>query len=241
MSVAIKSFPPARIRWTLGCTLAAVLVGSFVVLGSATGVRAADDDDPEDTVDTKFMLNVLTNLGLRPGAEPGIDYHERSPLVVPPTRDLPKPEANSAAVANPAWPKDPDLQRQKKVKRERKNPTLAEQEDMRQLRPDELAAQRSRTASTSTSASGEPVPNPDSTRANQMSPSQLGFKGFNWSLKGFWDKEGTAVPFVKEPERTTLTDPPPGLRTPSPKYQYGSKGALEPTREIGQDVPVGAK
>ena len=88
-----------------------------LVLGSATAVRAADDDEAEDTVDTKFMLNFLTNLGLRQGNEPGIDYHERSPLVVPPTRDLPKPETNSAAVANPAWPKDPDVQRQKKVKR----------------------------------------------------------------------------------------------------------------------------
>jgi hypothetical protein len=74
-----------------------------------------------------------------------------------------------------------------------------------------------------------------------MSPNQLGFTGFNWSWKNFWDKEGTAVPFVKEPERTTLTDPPPGLRTPSSKYQYGSKNKLEPTREIGTDIAVGAK
>jgi type IV secretory pathway VirB10-like protein len=239
MSVAIKSFPPASVRWTLGCTLAAVLVNSFVVLGSATAVRAAEDDEAEDTIDTKFMRNFLTNLGLRQGNEPGIDYHERSPLVVPPTRDLPKPEISGGATANPAWPKDPDVQRQKKVKRERKGTTQAEQEDMRQLRPDELAAQRSRTASTS-AASG-PVPNPDATRASQMSPNQLGFTGFNWSWKGFWDKEGTSVPFVKEPERTTLTDPPPGLRTPSPKYQYGSKNKLEPTREIGTDTAVGAK
>jgi len=237
MSVAIKSFPSTGVRWTLGCTLAAVLVGSFVVLGSATAVRAADDEE-EDTVDTKFMRNFLTNLGLRQGNEPGIDYHERSPLVVPPTRDLPKPETGSATVANPAWPKDPDVQRQKKVKRERKNTVAAEQEDMRQLRPDELEAQRTKTAPTSSSSA--PVPT-DSAVASQMTPSQLGFKGFNWSWKGFWDKEGTTVPFVKEPERTTLTDPPPGLRTPSPKYQYGSKGKLEPTREVGSDIAVGAK
>ncbi len=200
---------------------------------------AADDDEAEDTVDTKFMLNFLTNLGLRQGNEPGIDYHERSPLVVPPTRDLPKPETNSAAVANPAWPKDPDIQQTKKVKRERKNTVAAEEEDMRQLRPDELKSQRSRTASTSSSAG--PAPNPDATRANQMSPSQLGFKGFSWNWKSFFDKEGTTIPFEKEPDRTSLTDPPPGLRTPSSKYQYGSKGKLEPTREVGTDQAVGVK
>ncbi len=66
----------------------------------------------EDTVDTKFMRLNLTNLGLRQGNEPGIDYHERSPLVVPPTRDLPN-RNNPAAVSNPAWPKDPDVQAEK--------------------------------------------------------------------------------------------------------------------------------
>ena len=56
-----------------------------------------------------------------------------------------------------------------------------------------------------------------------------------------FDREGTVVPFVQEPARTSLTEPPPGLRTPSPKYQYGSKGKLEPTRGNGPDAPVGAK
>ena len=73
------------------------------------------------------------------------------------------------------------------------------------------------------------------TRAGQLLPNQLGFTGFNWSWKSFWDKEGTVIPFVKEPERTTLTEPPAGLRTPSPKYQYGSKNKLEPTQQTGSD------
>jgi hypothetical protein len=238
MSVATEILNKPRGRWALRGILPAMLVGSFVIMGGA-GVAKAAEDDAEDTFDTKFMLNFLTTLGLRQGNEPGIDYHERSPLVVPPTRDLPKPDAGSAAVNNPAWPKDPDVQRQRKVKRERKNAVAAEEEDMRQLRPDEL---KSRTASnSSTASSAGPVPNPDATRANQMLPNQLGFKGFSWNLKSFFDKEGTAIPFEKEPDRTSLTEPPPGLRTPSPKYQYGSKNKLEPTREIGTDQAVGVK
>jgi type IV secretory pathway VirB10-like protein len=238
MSVAIKILPEARVRWTLRRVLSVMLIGSIVILAGAKVSKAADDE-AEDTFDTKFMLNLLTNMGLRQGNEPGIDYHERSPLVVPPTRDLPPPESTSSALSNPAWPKDPDVQAKRKVKREQKNTVEAEEESMRLLRPDELAAQRSRTASAS--SSGAPVANPDATRASQMSPSQLGFKGFSWDLKSFFDKEGTAIPFEKEPERTSLTDPPVGLRTPSPKYQYGSKNRLEPTREIGTDTAVGVK
>jgi len=240
MSVATKFAFRAAVRWTMGATLSALLVGSFVAVGTATTARAGDDnDEAEETFDTKLMHNFLLNLGLRQGDEPGIDYHERSPLVVPPTRDLPPPQTSSKALNDPDWPKDPDIQRQRKVKRERKNTVAAEEEDMRQLRPDELAAPRGRTASASSST--ESPPNPDATRAEQMTPRQLGFKGFSWNLKSFFDKEGTVVPFVKEPERTSLTDPPPGLRTPSPRYQYGSKNKLEPTREIGTDQAVGVK
>ena len=239
MSVAIKIFPEAGVRWTLRRILSVMLVGSIVILAGAKVSKAADDEEADDTFDTKFMRNFLTNMGLRQGNEPGIDYHERSPLVVPPTRDLPPPESASSALSNPAWPKDPDVQAKRKVKREQKNTVAAEEDSMRQLRPDELAAQRSRTASTS--SSGAPAANPDATRASQMSPGQLGFKGFSWDLKSFFDKEGTTIPFEKEPERTSLTDPPVGLRTPSSKYQYGSKNKLEPTREIGTDQAVGVK
>ena len=41
-------------------------------------------------------------------AAAGIDYRERSPLVIPPTLDLPPPEAADAAARNPAWPRDPE-------------------------------------------------------------------------------------------------------------------------------------
>ena len=51
-------------------------------------------------------------------------------------------------------------------------------------------------------------------------------------------RDGKEVKFVKEPERSALTEPPPGLRTPSPKYSYGTKGKLDPTKEIGKDQAV---
>lgn len=47
--------------------------------------------------------------------EDRIEYPERAPLVVPPALKLPQPKT-SAAATNPAWPKDPDLERKRKAK-----------------------------------------------------------------------------------------------------------------------------
>jgi hypothetical protein len=47
--------------------------------------------------------------------EDKIQYPERGPLVVPPSLKLPEPKA-SAAATNPAWPKDPDVERKRKAK-----------------------------------------------------------------------------------------------------------------------------
>ena len=88
----------------------AALVSVFalvVVAGSGLQAVAADDEDDEP-----FEEKMLKSLM---GADkPVIEYRERSPLVVPPARDLPPPE-NSAAAQNPAWPKDPDVQARKEA------------------------------------------------------------------------------------------------------------------------------
>ena len=43
-------------------------------------------------------------------------YQERSPLVVPPSKTLPKPK-QKADVTDPAWPKDPDVIKKQKAKK----------------------------------------------------------------------------------------------------------------------------
>ena len=47
------------------------------------------------------------------------------------------------------------------------------------------------------------------------------------------------VEFKEEPSRGTLTDPPAGLRTPSPKYTYGTKNTLEKDKNDQHDIAVG--
>src|SRR5256714_1903260 len=86
--------------------LLACLCGMLLTLPVAASAQQAQDDD-EDTFEQKIIKNILGGMGVDIG-RPGIDYRERSPLVIPPTRDLPPPQAAGTAVRNPAWPREPD-------------------------------------------------------------------------------------------------------------------------------------
>jgi len=87
--------------------LRAVVGAAFVglVVGLDTSTARAADDDTNASAWSKFMQT----LGLKKGPDdPDIDLVERSPLVVPPSRDLPPPVADAAA-PTPDWPKDPKV------------------------------------------------------------------------------------------------------------------------------------
>jgi hypothetical protein len=93
--------------------LAAVLATSFIAFDVSL-VRAGPDNDI--TIDETAWNKMMTKLGLRkpPGSEGEIDYTERSPLVVPRTRDLPPPGTLSASPA-PDWPVDARKSYKRKV------------------------------------------------------------------------------------------------------------------------------
>jgi hypothetical protein len=206
--------------------------GVVLVIAGNTAVFAGDDDDG-DLPDVKFFKSLLRGFGLRNGQEAGIDYKERPPLVVPPSRDLPAPvAAGSLAASNPAWPVDPDEQQRKakrKANAERKpyNMDPSGGVEGNPLKPSELAAGKSNTTPMKTSQGDASEHSPE------MTPSELGYTGGLWnSLLGFGkavglaDKSETAA-FVHEPPRNTLTDPPVGYRTPSPAQPYGIDGKTE--------------
>jgi hypothetical protein len=192
-----------RTRVALGAAFAAL-----VLCANYSAARAGDDDNESPT--DKF----LRTLGLRDlgSTQYEINYSERSPLVVPPTRDLPPPVTSSVAPA-PDWPKDPDVLRQRDAKKPAEDKVVIRQgdsviEDERALRPDELNVGRA-TPTVTAPGVGE-----------QSSPSQLGepkrsFFSFDWLKK---EEYGT---FTGEPPRVSLTDPPPGYQTPSPDQPYG--------------------
>src|SRR5882757_4061855 len=83
--------------------LLACACGMMLCLPAALTAHADDDD----TFEQKVIKNILGGMGVDVGRG-GIDYRERSPLVIPPTRDLPPPESAAASARNPAWPREPE-------------------------------------------------------------------------------------------------------------------------------------
>lgn len=201
-------------------TLRAALLGGAVCVALAAHVAPAlagdDDDDDEPSIDQKIIRGIMHGIGAVDGTEKGIDYRERSPLVVPPKLDLPPPETTAAA-PKPNWPKDPEVAERRKARLAAKNRDKAK-EWGQVLTPDEMKVGTARVKSATTS----PQPGDDSYGSGMgsvLSPSQLGFKGFG-NIFSSSDKPETA-PFPGEPPRESLTQPPTGYQTPSPSYAYG--------------------
>jgi len=194
-------------RAVSGTALAACLVCA------ATAVARAQDDDVQSSGGSLYD-RLLRVIGV-PGAGQDINYSERSPLVVPPTRDLPPPSADVApAVAD--WPKDPDVIRRAKAKvKEKPHPHADYATDLaRPLRPDELNA-----AGTNSGGRGQmPTPgatsNADYPERDYVVPKKNIFDWFSTSKQQY-------ATFTGEPERTSLTDPPAGYMTPSADQPYG--------------------
>jgi hypothetical protein len=89
---------------------------TVALAGAAAGLHGnmtrAGDDDPDESFVSKFMRGIgIKRVGVDTS---GIDYGERAPLVVPPTRDLPQPGATPAAV--PDWPQSPAVKPHKHVR-----------------------------------------------------------------------------------------------------------------------------
>jgi hypothetical protein len=202
-------------------TLHAALLGAAVCVALATHVAPAlagdDDDNDEPSIEQKVIRGLMHGLGAVDGTEKGIDYRERSPLVVPPKLNLPPPETANAA-PKPNWPKDPDVEERRKERSAAKTRDKSK-EWAQPLTPEEMKVGTARARSATVS----PQPGDDSYGAGVgsiLSPSQLGFKGFGNIFSSSGDKPET-VPFAGEPPRESLTQPPAGYQTPSPNYAYG--------------------
>ena len=64
--------------------LAAIALGVGLVM-AAGPVRAGDDDDDDKTFEEKVIEGIMKGIGGTNMENQGIDYRERSPLVVPPS------------------------------------------------------------------------------------------------------------------------------------------------------------
>ena len=167
---------------------------------------AAQEEEPSEV--SKF----LGAIGLLELPKDPIDYSERSPLVVPPSADLPKPGSDENIRAlNPEWPVDQDIKRKKTAAKEAKKP-IDQPNDLfyggRLMKPQDWKQAKSKGRGEGT----EMMTDEEKRGMYRVSPDKLGFKG--------WDKKDEMV-FKKEPERTSLLQPPPSYQTPSPNAPYG--------------------
>jgi hypothetical protein len=210
-AVRDESMPQNRTMCPMKIThlaFSAAVVG-LVAFGAVSAARAGDDDlSSQESFTDKFMRT----LGIKnPGStEYEINYSERSPLVVPPSRNLPPPVSNATPTAN--WPKDPDVAKRKANKNDDK-PVIrqydAAAESDRALRPDEL---------NNVSRDARVVPAPGTPEQSEpVNKPKRNLFDFSWLNP---NKEEVAT-FTGEPPRVSLTDPPPGYLTPSPDQPYG--------------------
>ena len=198
-------------------SLMACVCGALLALPVAASAQQAQDD--EDTFEQKIIKNILGGMGVDVG-RPGIDYRERSPLVIPPTLDLPPPQAADAATRNAAWPRDPERKVVTRSRNTRATPDEPGSELV--LTPDELNRGINPRAPRVTDPSQNTGSIEEANIGRQMSPTQLDNKGiFNWNaLMGTHLKDEGK--FEGEPARNALTQPPPGYQTPSSAFPYGT-------------------
>jgi hypothetical protein len=219
-------------RWTLRALAGLAVVTAVTGVAAAQGANEAGPLD--DAPDVQVLRSIMSGLGLKSGAEPGIEYRERSPLVVPPQMTLPPPDSQSMAQRNPNWPVDQDLRRAREYAAAKgRNPHYSEVEEGRVLRPSEIAPGPRGPSPTGVERSMTPEES-----ARVLPPSALGTVGSLFD-KLFDSGKPESKPFTREPPRTALTAPPPGYQTPSPAQPYGiGKQKYEPKAMDPMDQPA---
>ncbi len=210
MTISSCMKPPRRAAWAGTLALLALMACGAGSASAQNQVPAADDPNSTENsilnTDKKIFNSIMGALGLAPSEGEIITYRERSPLVVPPRRDLPPPE-RSAAAKNPEWPLDPEI----KLRREEE----AAFKNAGQTDPSKPLAG---TSAMGPRVAAKPGDN-DDPAATTKKPESF-FNIFNKSK--LWgsplEEVGT---FAGEPPRNSLTEPPPGYLTPSPTEPYG--------------------
>jgi len=218
----MRSRNPKRLRRAAAAAAVALAVAMAWSAGSA---RAEDANDDENVpLDTKLFRQFMKDLGLSRNGDALIEYRERAPLVVPPSRELPPPRDEADVSKTPAWPKDPDVARRKQdlsAEKARLKGNLSVEEQARALRPDELDKPG---AGEKKSADAKGAGKSPEDTSRPLMPSDLGTKtekifGSIWS--SFTPAKPESAPFTGEPPREGMTAPPSGYQTPSPNYPYG--------------------
>jgi hypothetical protein len=207
----------------LGCALACA--------ASLAGQSAARAED--------VITGVMNVFGIS-NEKDSIDYRERSPLVIPPSRSLPLPE-RAAAETNPAWPIDPEI---KAAADAAKDHGRLEDEDHslseNKLTPGRIVGQKGKSARR-TASNADVSPRGTDGNGAPLRPDQLGGpSSADMFSKMFKRGEETETgKFVAEPPRASLTDPPAGYQTPSVAAAYGLGKDNTPAKAVDYQTTHG--
>jgi hypothetical protein len=224
----VMATSPFAFGWTVLRTVLAGTAVCLVLTASVAPALAGDDDDEDDlTFEQKLVRGFMHGIGAQSDNDKGIDYRERSPLVVPPNKVQLPPPQTAATPQAPNWPKDPDVEERKKQRQVAKSRDKAKEFYNNWLTPEQLdppkdAAARADALARAQSKTATPQPgyDPNDRIGRPMSPAELG-TSYSWS-KVFGNSGPETAPFNGEPPRGSLTDPPVGYQTPSPNYAYGA-------------------
>jgi len=192
-------------------------LGAAVVLASPASAQSLLDNAP--------MKGTLTFLGIiAPDRDP-IEYHERPPLVVPKSMDLPAPAAEHASARNQAWPTDPDVAEKLREKAEASRPVRSTGSEG-STDPDNARSSIWTMLAGRSSSAPVQAPGPDPYKVPQsgyVPNGVLRAQGMQLAAKS--PKSEDEIRPGHEPKRRYLTDPPVGYRRPSDKAafkkQYG--------------------
>ena len=147
----------------------------------------------------------------------GIEYRERSPLVVPPKLDLPPPASAATEVKHAELAEGPRCA----APQGRDRGPQEGQQGSPGSRPHPDAGRTGRRQAAGPARTNNDPIQPGTSNNNPiLSPSQLGYTG---GLSGlFSSNKSETAPFKGEPTRESLTQPPSGYQTPSPNFAYGT-------------------
>lgn len=202
----------------------AVLFSAALVIGASMCTVPASAQDAKGGLE-----GMLSHFGVKVEKdEEAIDYRPRAPLVVPPSRNLPAPQE---AVRDPAWPKDPGIDAQRR------------------------AALDSRRPAPQANPPSRPEPAPKEQQAGPAKPDEhegeclLNDTGPRSCLRVFRTffgaDEADKPKSGEEPTRKLLTEPPAGYRTaavapksaddkPKPQAETGGLGGILRMLGIGR-------
>jgi hypothetical protein len=218
---ALTRLPLQRLMF---CAAAAGLV----VCAGATGARAGDNDIMSRP--NSVYNDIMRTIGLEDSGD-AVNYSERSPLVIPPTRNLPPPVADAPPKVA-GWPEDPNAARGN-TKKKHTGPvpdwavTLAQP-----LLPSQLnAVHGSSPGSNNVGRPGAPG------LAGNGAPDKTDiFNLFSFHKSHY-------ATFTGAPPRRRLTDPPSSYLIPSPDQPYGigpGQQRFKPPNLANRAVPVEA-